>query len=95
MRVQVRRAIEVVERLYHGSTTTDRWFWPDYAIRSSESVYDVIPPGESGYLNVAASGQIVGHSDAMPKIQLFGSMPMLSLTAARIRSLRPRYRSVV
>jgi hypothetical protein len=29
------------------------------------------------------------------EIQLFGSMPMRSLTAARMRCLQPRYRSVV
>ena len=33
---------------------------------------------------------IVGDPDAMPTIQLFGSMPMRSLTAPRIRCLQPR-----
>jgi len=57
MRVQVRRAIEVVERLYHYAG-----FGQITQSGSSESVHDVIPPGEPGYLNVAASGWIVGHS---------------------------------
>jgi hypothetical protein len=32
---------------------------------------------------------------AMRAVQFFGSMPILSLTADRIRCLQPKYRSVV